>query len=70
MTDQPAYEDLVARLEAAVAKLENEPLGIEEALGVYEQGHQLLRQAQERLSGLEGRMERLLADGSRKEMEE
>lgn len=70
MADQPTYENLVAQLEAAVARLENEPLGLEEALGLYEQGHKLLRQAQDRLTGLEGRMERLLADGSRQEIEE
>ena len=70
MADQPTYENLVTQLEAAVAKLENEPLGLEEALGLYEQGHKLLRQAQDRLTGLEGRMERLLADGSRQEIEE
>ena len=70
MADQPAYEELVAQLEAVVAKLENEPLGLEEALGLYEQGHQFLRKAQDRLTGLEGRMERLLAAGSRQEIED
>lgn len=65
MSDQRTYEDLVKQLEATVGRLENESLGLEQALELYEQGHHLLRQAQERLTGLEGRMEKLLADGSR-----
>ena len=68
MAEQAAYEELVSKLEGAVARLEHEPMGLEEALALYEDGHQLLRQAQERLSGLEGRMEKLLADGSRHEL--
>ena len=65
MGDEPRYEDLIATLEEAVARLESERLGLEEALAVFEGGHRLLRQAQERLAGLEGRMERLLTDGTK-----
>ena len=69
MSEPKAYEDLVRQLESTVGRLENEQLGLEQALELYEQGHQLLRQAQDRLSGLEGRMEKLLADGSRQDVE-
>lgn len=68
MTDERAYEEIIAELEAAVATLENEPLGLEQSLALYEKGHKLLQAAQNRLSGLEGRMERLLDDGSRQDM--
>ena len=69
MSEPTAYEDLVRQLESTVGRLENEPLGLEQALDLYEEGHRLLRQAQDRLTGLEGRMERLLADGSRQDIE-
>ncbi|MDE0883558.1 MAG: exodeoxyribonuclease VII small subunit [Myxococcota bacterium] len=32
MTDERAYEEIIAELEAAVASLENEPLGLEQSL--------------------------------------
>ena len=69
MSEPTAYEDLVRQLESTVGRLENESLGLEQALELYEVGHKLLRQAQDRLTGLEGRMERLLADGSRQDIE-
>ena len=69
MSEPTAYEDLVRQLESTVGRLENESLGLEQALELYEEGHKLLRQAQDRLTGLEGRMERLLADGSRQDIE-
>ena len=69
MSEPTAYEALVRQLESTVGRLENEPLGLEQALDLYEQGHKLLRQAQDRLTGLEGRMEKLLADGSRQNVE-
>ena len=69
MADETTYEALIADLEATVRTLENDPLGLEEALALYEKGHGILRQAQERLTGLEGRMERLLEDGSHHELE-
>ena len=69
MSESTAYEDLVRQLESTVGRLENEPLGLEQALDLYEEGHKILRQAQDRLTGLEGRMETLLADGSRQDVE-
>jgi exodeoxyribonuclease VII small subunit len=69
MAEALDFEAAMARLEAIVAELEGGELKLAEALGLYEEGVRLARLAQEQLSGAEGRIEALLADGSRTTVE-
>ena len=63
MTDKKSYEALMTELQACVSRLEAGSLGVEEALNLFEKGVGLSKEARQRLEGLEGRLERLLADG-------
>ena len=54
-----AFEDLYARLEESVAKLEQGGLSLEEAIALYEQGMTLARQCQERLDVAEQKISKL-----------
>ncbi|TAK66242.1 MAG: exodeoxyribonuclease VII small subunit [Dehalococcoidia bacterium] len=56
---QETFEQLYARLEAAVAKLEAGGLPLEEAIELYEQGMTLARQCQERLDKAELKITKL-----------
>lgn len=57
------FEGLLCELEGVVGKLESGELSLEDALSAYEQGIAYLRHARTRLSDMEGRMEKLTADG-------
>jgi len=63
MTDERSYEALMSDLQECVSRLEAGRLGVEEALNLFEKGVGLSKEARKRLEGLEGRLERLLADG-------
>ena len=63
MSDEKSYEALMCELQECVARLEAGSLGVEEALNLFEKGVGLSKEARQRLEGLEGRLERLLADG-------
>lgn len=63
MTEQQSYEALMTQLQTTVERLEAGSLGVEEALSLFEKGVALSKNARQRLEGLEGRLERLLADG-------
>ncbi len=63
MSDEKSYEALMRELQECVARLEAGSLGVEEALNLFEKGVGLSKEARQRLEGLEGRLERLLADG-------
>ena len=63
------FETAMARLEEIVAQLEGGDLKLADALGLYEEGVRLARVAQEHLSGAEGKIEALLADGSLTDIE-
>ena len=56
---QETFEQLYARLEAAVAQLETGGLPLEEAIDLYEQGMTLARQCQERLDKAELKITKL-----------
>jgi exodeoxyribonuclease VII small subunit len=63
MNDQPPeerFEDQLAKLEEIVAKLEDEAVGLEEALGLFEGGMELVRSCRARLEQVEQRVARLL----------
>jgi exodeoxyribonuclease VII small subunit len=55
----PPFEDLYARLEETVAKLEQGGLPLEAAIAVYEEGMTLARQCQERLDAAELKITKL-----------
>ena len=56
---EPSYEQLVARLEETLARLESGDLPLEEALAAYEQGATLASGAQELLDRAEQRIQEL-----------
>lgn len=53
----PPFEELLSGLECVVRKLEEEQLGLGEALKYYEQGIQFLRKCHESLSDAEQKIE-------------
>jgi exodeoxyribonuclease VII small subunit len=63
------FEEALARLEAVVGRLERGELSLEESLTSYEEGVRLVAAARGKLEGLQGRLEELLADGTKKKLE-
>ncbi len=57
------FEVQLERLEKIVARLEDESVGLEEALDLFERGMQLARTCRGRLEQVEQRVSRLLASG-------
>ncbi len=65
MTAEPEserFEDQLARLEKIVGRLEDESVGLEEALELFEKGMTLARACRGRLEQVEQRVSRLLAN--------
>ncbi len=60
--EQDRFEDQLARLEEIVGRLEDESVGLEEALDLFEKGMELARACRARLEAVEQRVERLLAE--------
>ncbi len=64
MTDKESngdrFEDQLAKLEEIVDRLEDESVGLEEALGLFENGMDLARRCRARLSEVEQRVTQLL----------
>jgi exodeoxyribonuclease VII small subunit len=54
------FEDQLAQLESIVARLEDESVGLEEALGLFEKGMDLAKKCRERLEDVETRVSQLL----------
>jgi exodeoxyribonuclease VII small subunit len=71
MTDtkktEDRFEDQLARLEEIVDRLEDESVGLEEALGLFENGMELARRCRARLEEVEQRVSQLLEDEDREE---
>jgi len=59
-----SFEDALGQLEEVVAKLEDESVGLEEALKLFERGVKLARRCRTQLEGVERRVEQLLAEAS------
>jgi exodeoxyribonuclease VII small subunit len=59
---QERFEDQLAKLEEIVAQLEDESVGLEEALGLFENGMELARLCRGRLEEVEQRVTQLLED--------
>jgi exodeoxyribonuclease VII small subunit len=66
------FEDQLARLEEIVDRLEDESVGLEEALGLFENGMDLARRCRARLEEVEQRVTQLLEteDGEDKVVDE
>ena len=58
-SEQPTFEQSIKRLEEIVHQLEDGQLGLSEAMGRYEEGVKLLRQAYELLEGAQRKIELL-----------
>lgn len=58
----PTFEEALRRLDEVVARLEAGEVGLEEALGLFEQGQALLAACRERLAAAQRRIEELTAD--------
>jgi exodeoxyribonuclease VII small subunit len=58
--DSDRFEDQLAKLEEIVGKLEDESVGLEEALGLFENGMDLARSCRARLEEVEQRVTQLL----------
>jgi exodeoxyribonuclease VII small subunit len=63
--DGERFEDQLERLEKIVARLEDESVGLEEALGLFEGGMELARSCRARLEEVEARVTQLLEDDDR-----
>ena len=59
-TKDDRFEDQLARLEDIVDRLEDESVGLEEALGLFENGMELARRCRARLEEVEQRVTQLL----------
>jgi exodeoxyribonuclease VII small subunit len=59
-TKDDRFEDQLARLEEIVDRLEDESVGLEEALGLFENGMDLARHCRARLEEVEQRVTQLL----------
>ena len=62
--EQLAFEDILARLEKVVSRLEAGDAPLEDALAIFEQGVALSRAGNQRLDDAERRIEELLDDGA------
>jgi exodeoxyribonuclease VII small subunit len=60
--DGERFEDQLAKLEGIVAKLEDESVGLEQALDLFEGGMELARSCRMRLEEVEQRVTQLLED--------
>jgi exodeoxyribonuclease VII small subunit len=58
------FEQALAELEAVVARLEDDSVGLEEALKLFERGVKLAHRCRQQLSAVEGRVEQLLAEAA------
>ncbi len=60
---EPSFEQILARLEHVVERLESGELPLEESLAIFEEGIRLSRIGQKRLDDAERRVEELLGEG-------
>ena len=58
--DSERFEDQLAQLENIVSRLEDESVGLEEALGLFENGMDLAKKCRGRLEEVEQRVSQLL----------
>ncbi len=63
--ESPKFEDVVARLEEMVERLETGGLSLDESLKVYEEGIHLAKVGNEMLEGAERRIEEIQASSTK-----
>lgn len=68
-TQETSLEERLRRLEAILARMESDDVGLEEALQLFEEGIVHVREAERVLSAAELRVEELLADGGTRPVE-
>lgn len=61
-TPPEPFEEQLGRLEQIVARLEDESVGLEEAMGLFEDGMLLAKSCRQRLEEVEQRVTQLLED--------
>ena len=61
--EEMSYEDSLERLEQIVQRLESGQLPLDESLRLFEEGTNLTKVCQKRLTEAELRIEKLMADG-------
>jgi exodeoxyribonuclease VII small subunit len=59
-TEDQSFEEQLERLEAIVASLEDDAVGLEQALGLFEDGIELAKSCRARLEEVEQRVQQLL----------
>jgi exodeoxyribonuclease VII small subunit len=64
------FEQALAELEEVVARLEDDSVGLEEALKLFEKGVRLAKRCRTQLEGVERRVEQLLAEAGDETEEE
>jgi len=62
------FEKLMQNLDQVVSKLESGRLSLEDSFKEYETGVKTVREAQKKLKDMEGKIEKLMADGSVEEL--
>lgn len=67
--EQNSFEELMLELKKTVDILEKGEQSLEQSMKSYESGIRLVRDLEEKLKSMEGRMEEILADGTVKEMD-
>lgn len=58
------FEEALAQLEEVVKRMEDEAVGLEEALRLFERGVKLARRCRTQLAAVEARVEQLLAEAA------
>lgn len=58
------FEEALTQLEEVVARLEDDSVGLEEAIKLFERGVKLARRCRTQLEGVEKRVEQLLAEAA------
>lgn len=64
-----SFETLMNELKKTLVLLDNGDLPLEESMKAYENGVMLVRSLEQKLQTMEGRMEEILADGSKKTLD-
>lgn len=64
-----SFEALMDELKNTLSRLEKGELALEDSMAAYEYGVTLVKSAEEKLAKMEGRMEEIMADGSKKELD-
>lgn len=60
------FEAVLKTLEGLIGQLEKGDLPLEKSLETYEQGVSMVKEAEKRLQEMQGKIEQLMADGTKK----